>query len=118
MSSVIGVVIIARHGDREGYYQSPSRYAPPPVLDGLLHELTRPGYPKLCGKRHNDHTARFRPDVSIGRRPEEPIHAWKLDGSDRGDLVAGDKPRSSRLQSRVRSPPLPLPPFFLVFVED
>ncbi|GHJ87051.1 hypothetical protein NliqN6_3453 [Naganishia liquefaciens] len=27
MSSVIGVVIIARHGDREGYYQSPTSYA-------------------------------------------------------------------------------------------
>lgn len=26
--SLIGVVLIARHGDREGYYQSPSRYVP------------------------------------------------------------------------------------------
>ena len=26
MSSLIGVIIIARHGDREGYYQSPTRY--------------------------------------------------------------------------------------------
>jgi prostatic aicd phosphatase len=26
MSSVIGVVIIARHGDREGYYQDPGRF--------------------------------------------------------------------------------------------
>lgn len=55
--SLIGVVLIARHGDREGYYQSPSRSVHPSPHSSPADLL------QLPSERHEDHPARIGADV-------------------------------------------------------
>lgn len=79
MSSVIGVVIIARHGDREGYYQDPARFVHPSLAPFLViqrHELTKEPL-QLRSKRYEHHAFGIRSNLLFRRRPSrEVLGAW------------------------------------------